>query len=286
MTAQLTHLELQSTFYSQRFVDFLERNTALQFIHVGQLGRDTKDHSHPTLPSNAVPHLRSIGVPLAVLQQFGGRTSLLDLDIPDLIAVSPASLYDIEAAFSPVRALSVNRIYFTDAPSWVSLLPNLRDIRVQMPPVTICPRSQDYARALSGILHSQSDMNDSWRALSRSNITYIRFQSVSMPREPDHPVRRLFEVVQSLALVDVGVVGGLLFYRYYRHSERYSFPIVNGSRGSRGGCRQRTTSETPSKGASGQRAIVAQITSSVDHSSAALVHDAIGFAGVVWKLVG
>ncbi|KAF7437576.1 hypothetical protein PC9H_004418 [Pleurotus ostreatus] len=179
LTAQLTHLELQSTFYSQPFVDFLERNTALQFIH---------QRSSPSTFDRCA----------ARLQQFGRRTSLLDLDIPDLIAASPTSLYDVEAAFAPVRALSVNRIYFTDAPSWVSLPPNLRHIRVQMPP---------------------SDMNDSWRALSRSNITYIRFQSVSMPREPDHPVRRLFEVVQSLALVDVGVVGGVLFYRYYRNSD-------------------------------------------------------------------
>lgn len=219
-TAQLTHLELQNTFYTHRFVDFLEHNNALEFIHIGQLGRDTKDHSHPTLSRSAVPHLRSISVPLGVLQQFGGRTSIVDLEIPDLIAVPPAPLYDVEAAFGPVSTLSVNQIYFTGSPSWVSLLSNMRYLRVHMPPVIVPSQSQDCARALSSVLRSQSEMDDSWRALSTTNITYMRFQSMSMPRESDHPVRRLFEVVESLALVDVGVVGGLLFYRYYRNSDR------------------------------------------------------------------
>ena len=69
-------------------------------------------------------------------------------------------------------------------------------------------------------------MDDSWRALSTTNITYMRFQSVSMPRESDHPVRRLFELVQSLVLVDVGVAGGLLFYRYYRNSDhKFKVPV-------------------------------------------------------------
>ncbi|KAL4256123.1 F-box domain-containing protein [Pleurotus pulmonarius] len=199
-TAQLTHLELQNTFYSHRFVDFLERHTALEFIHIGQLGRDTKikDDAHPTLSRNAVPRLRSISVPLGVLQQFGGRTAVVDLEIPDLIAVPPASPFDIEAAFAPARTLSVDQIYFTGAPSWVSLLPNMRYLRVHMPP---------------------SDMDGSWRALSATSVAYVRFQSVSMPRESERPVRRLFGDVRSLALVDVGVVGGRLFYRYYRDSE-------------------------------------------------------------------
>lgn len=63
-------------------------------------------------------------------------------------------------------------------------------------------------------------MDDSWRvALSTTKLVYVRFERMRVQQYPYGPVRRLFEAVQSLALVDVGEYGvEPIFRRYHRNA--------------------------------------------------------------------
>ncbi|KAF9490012.1 hypothetical protein BDN71DRAFT_1455281 [Pleurotus eryngii] len=137
--AQLTHLVVQDTVYSQGFVRFLEDHPTLTNIEIDGY-RISKPLTVPLSPT-ALPKLRSLSCPLGVASKFG-RPSVTDLKIvnasrKDHYTVIPEELArELAVVFPSLRSVHfADPIHFQSAALLIGLLPEVVYLQLYEPSV-------------------------------------------------------------------------------------------------------------------------------------------------------
>ncbi|KDQ27249.1 hypothetical protein PLEOSDRAFT_1103948 [Pleurotus ostreatus PC15] len=206
--AQLTHLVVQDTVYTQAFAHFLEDHPTLTNIDIDGY-RISEPLTLPLSPT-ALPKLRSLSCPLGVAPKLG-RPSVTALKIAnasreDHYTTIPEELArELAAAFPSLRSVHfADPIHFRSAALLIGLLPDVVYLQLYEPSPGVA---------------------QNWQLLATSRLMYIRLTIPATGARADEAARGAFGAIEHLKYLDIVDSGQGTARRYHRASK--ASPIVD-----------------------------------------------------------